>query len=211
MGQVTSAIVSGIEGIADSIAKQATDTVATVGQLKAIATQLVAVPSLRFLDSPGLQHLPPSALAYIFRAPSIAFADPASVQTALKAAMTGASGAVKATYKAQFPSVPAGGTDNGAVNPYNAGGDLSSVVSTIQTNFTNWNLPVDQTQMGQMAGTIQNEVQAQLGASGTAYGRFYLNANQSVVWAVAYGMFVVATPSTNGLVYAFTAGLDSGF
>jgi hypothetical protein len=208
MGQFISAIVTSVDDICQTIAKTATNVGSTVTQLGTVAagfttsTALFKSPALKHVQSLHLQASP---------APSTAN-DAGDVPSALKSAMAGAQSATEALFKTLYSSVTAGGSDKGVDQNFNANGDVSTVATLIKQDFDNWQIAADPTTMNDIANTIKNGATFQMGASGTQHGVHNINLNQRIVWTAAYGMFSIdAASNKNGLVYAFTAGFDSGF
>ncbi|MGI9261836.1 MAG: hypothetical protein ACR2QR_07360 [Woeseiaceae bacterium] len=205
MGTVVSGLVEGAAGIVSSLAGVIADNPEAVRQVGNMAgqfakqkTQQDMILALRAgLDVP---------IDY----PSIVLLEQTDGHQAAQAALKGGKQAASAKYKAAFSEVPAAGVDGGYIQGYNAGGDPSSAIKQMQTAFQNWNIPTIHNTPGKMMETIQTQVAATMGQTGTAHGRMYINQNQSICWVVAYGEFAVSE-TANGLIYAFTAGLDSGW
>ena len=104
----------------------------------------------------------------------------------------------------KWPDLTAAGADSGIVQGYVTGSSsVSCVVDRLTGEFTIWEIDADPTTIQGMANTIAQNVQAQMGAAGTAQGHHSLNMNQQINWVVAYGLFAV-TPDNQGLVYAYT-------
>jgi hypothetical protein len=202
MGQVLSTIAQDITSVVDAIGKTVTDVGGAVGQLTGITQGLTAAAAPATTLTAG-------ASGYR-RSSTIMFADPQDFNTALKATITAAKNAASGTFTKKWPTDTANGVDAGVVAGYNQGGDLTNVVNQITNDFTNWALPLSAPQIQQMAKTLAIQVQAQTGLAGVSDGTFYLNPNQSLLWVVSYGMFTV-NQTQQGLVYAFTAGFDSGW
>ncbi|QSO52090.1 hypothetical protein JZ785_25640 [Alicyclobacillus curvatus] len=195
MGQFVSALAKDIEAVSGSIAKLVTDAGQAVAQLGTMTAGFAG----------PVPQTPEDGTVM-----TILFAAGDDVQTALKAALTSAEKASSSLFSKRFGDVDPAGTDKGVVNGYKPDGDMSTVFSQMKQDFENWNLAVDDKIMNQMANTIAQQVKAQMGLAGTSYGSVYLNLNQKIDWTVAYGMFQV-TPSSQGLVYAFSAALDGGW
>lgn len=133
-------------------------------------------------------------------------------QSALKAALTACKSATAQKLKTVYPDVapPANAPDGGFITGYNVNGDLGTAVEQINNDLQIWNIPVLGNVVQSMAKTIQIQVKSTQASHGTSAGRTYINRNQSVCWAVGYGEFAVDNDQ-NGLVYGFTAALDSGW
>lgn len=199
--------------IGNQVSNLVTNTGLTIYQLSELITGfagLAAAAPLIAVGAGGGPVLTP-------RRPSIRFADPPSnVPQAVQTVLKQAKGAATTTFTQQYPGVTPAGVDAGCVTNYTpSGGNLQNVVQQMAIDFNNWNLPVAPSAIGDMAETIAEEMSAQLGIAGTAYGAYYLNENQMIDWAVAYGEFVLSSPQNgednNGLIYAFTAALGGGW
>jgi hypothetical protein len=204
MGKFVSAVESAFNDLVDDITKATTDVATTVSQIQSIAVGLVTPPP----PPGGVTPL----VGYRVQRPIVLFASD-DIPTALNAAVSSAKGAVSKVFGTQYPNITAAGSDGGAVSPFDVNGDLSHVVAALNTDFTNWNLPLNNGMFNQMASTMRTEVyNTPGGKAGTSYGTNYLNANQKIDWVVAYGIFMVdAKNDQNGLVWAFAAGLDDGW
>jgi len=130
------------------------------------------------------------------------------VVAALKAAMKGADKAASAAFKAQFPSVDASGSDYGVINNFFATGGPETIVKQLIVDMEAWQLPVSEQAAGLLAVQMKTDVDAQIGDVGTNHGIYAINMNQSLDYTIAYVEFYI-TQTSNGLVYAFTVGLDS--
>ena len=201
MGQVISAIAGDITSVVEAIGKTVTDVGGAVGQLTGITAGLTAAAAPVALSA--------GARGYRLTS-SLMFADPQDFNTALKATIASAKNAASGTFTKKWPTETANGVDAGVVAGFNNNGDLTNIITQIKNDFTIWALPLSDVQINQMAETLKVQVQAQTGLAGVSEGTFYLNPNQSLIWVVAYGLFQV-NQTEQGLVYAFTAGFDSGW
>jgi hypothetical protein len=206
-------VISGIVDVVSQIAGAVVDAGTTITHLQGIAKDMTAgpppPPSAAFSRLNARTGMSISSPVTLFaRAAAVASSD--DVSTALKGAMDAAKTAATTLFSSQFAEPPTGST-NGVVSGYSAtGGDLSSVVTQLKNSFTIWNLPLNDTQIGQMASTLQTQVEAQMGRGGSSWGKFVLNMNQTALWTVAYGLFQI-NETKQGLVYGFAGGMDSGF
>lgn len=205
MGTVVSGLVEGAAGIVSSLAGVIADNPEAVRQVGNMAGQFArqkAQQDMVLALRAGLD-LP---VEY----PRIVLLEATDGHQAAQAALKSAKHASSAKYKASFSDVPAAGVDGGYIQNYNAGGDISSATKQMHNAFEIWNIPTINNTPGKMMETIQIEVAATMGQTGTSHGRMYINQNQSICWVVAYGEFAISE-SANGLIYAFSAGLDSGW
>lgn len=203
MGQVLSTLVQDVDDVITSIGKTVTDATKSVGQLTGI------VDGFTKASQPATPALLQGRLPY--RTSSVViFSDAQDFNTALKGAVKSAKDAANKAFNAEWPDDSPAGTDSGIVASFNSSGDVTTILSQLKQDFTNWSLPLNDNQILQMAQTLQTQVTAQAGQAGVAHGTYHLNMNQSMVWVVTYGIFYV-TQTTQGLVYAFTAALDSSF
>ncbi len=206
---ILSLVVQALPEILGMVSKLVTDVPTTVGQLNGVTkgfednNALLRAPHDADLSS----HLIMQPLP-IITFPAIE-GNAADVESALDSALASAELASQTTYKTHYPAVPDRGSDTGVIEDYTKTGDLSGVVKNIRNDFKIWNIP-DNGAVKSMADTIQIQMDARLGIAGTMFGEYKLNRNQSIVWVVAFGEFVISN-NKNGLVYAFTAGLSSGF
>ena len=203
MGQVISTIAGDITSVVEAIGKTVTDVGGAVGQLTGITSGLAAAAA------PAPLALSAGARGYRLTS-SLMFADPQDFNTALKATIAAAKNAASGTFTKRWPGESANGVDAGVVAGFNNNGDLTNIIKQIKNDFTIWALPLSDAQINQMAETLKIQVQAQTGLAGVSEGTFYLNPNQSLIWVVSYGLFQV-NQTAQGLVYAFTAGFDSGW
>ena len=206
MGTVLSTVAEGAASIVSGLAGLIADNPEAVRQVGHLAGQFAkqkAQQDMVLALRAGLE-LP---VEY----PRIVLLEATDSQQASSAALKGAKHAASAKYKAAFSDVPAAAAPDGGYIPnYKAGGDVSSATKQMHLAFENWNIPTINDTPARMMETIQAEVTAMMGQNGTAHGRMYINRNQSICWVVAYGEFAVSD-TANGLIYAFTAGLDSGW
>jgi hypothetical protein len=190
MGKFVSTITDGINSIAQDICSSVTDAGKTLEQLTQI-TQDFTPPILR-------------------RGQLKAALDSTDLPDALKNSITSAQSAAKTAFTAKFPSDDPNCNDSGVVQGYQTGGDVSSVVKQITKIFNDNQIDADSKTIGQMASTIQTEVDAHMGLRGTATGSHAINMNQSLEWSVAYAIFAI-DENTNGLVYGFAAAMTGGW
>jgi hypothetical protein len=195
MGQIISSILPTIGSALQTIVSQLSDPASTTSQLVSIASQLapVAVPAGMMDDAED--DAVPNTLT--------------SFTNAMAAAVT----AVQTSFPKYFPSCTVGNNvDSGVVQNYCGGSnaDLTQLESQIKTDFTNWQIVVSDAQISAMASTINVEVAAQSGKTGTSYGVYNIDANEGINWVVAYGSFASGTNAI-GLVYGFGVVFNSGW
>jgi hypothetical protein len=199
MGKVISTIGSDIESVVGSVSSLVTDVASAVGQLTTIAAGFASPAvdqSKHFLNSSP----------YV-----ISLGDPNDINTALKTAMLAAKAKASALFATTFPGIDAAGADYGVISGYvTTSGNVTCAAQQMTTDFGDWEISTDQTTIQGMANTIASQVSAQMGMAGTAQGHHSLNMNEKIDWVVAYGIFTMGDNSS-GLVYAYTAALDSGF
>ena len=199
MGKVISTIGSDIESVVGSVSSLVTDVGGAVTQLTSIAAGFASPPV-----APSLHFLKSSAY-------SISLGDPTDINTALKNAMLAAKAAAAGLFAKTFPGVEAAGADFGVISGYvTTSGDVTCAAQQMASDFANWEISTDPATIQGMANTIATQVNAQMGMAGTAQGHHSLNMNEKIDWVVAYGIFTMGDNSS-GLVYAYTAALDSGF
>lgn len=198
MGKVISTIGSDIDAVIGSVSTLVTDVTGAVGQLKSIAAGMaapVAPSTANFKSSP-----------YV-----VSLGDPNDINSALKDAMQGAKAKATAVFKTTWPDMEPAGADNGVITGYvTTSGDVTCAAAQMTNDFKNWEINADSATVQGMANTIATQVNAQIGMAGSAQGHHSLNMNQKINWVVAYGIFAMGN-NQNGLVYAYTAALDSGF
>lgn len=198
MGKIISDIGSDINSVVDSVGKLVTDVSSAVGQLTTIASGFSTPPA------PEKNQLLKST-EYV-----ATLGDPEDINSALKSAMSAAQTKVSSVFSSTFSGVTAAGVDNGVVSDYVTGEGVSCVIKQMTQDFKNWQIDADNATIEGMANTIATQISAQIGIAGTSQGHHSINMNQQIDWAVAYGLFAMGN-NQQGLVYAYTAALDSGF
>lgn len=214
MGQLISALKNGINTILDDVSKLVTDVTATVGNLTSMTAGFSAVTALSTRRQ--LAALVPSGVLPPVVTIGVTVGDgDDSVSSALDAALVGASDAASTLFGDKFDGASPAGTDNGVVKGFKANGkDTSSIHDQMVLDFGNWGLSDDPKIADKMIATLKSQMKAKIGQAGTSFGSYTLNRNQKIQWTIAYGEFLISgsgTESVNGLVYAFSAGLKTGW
>lgn len=190
MGKIVSDVGSNLDSVVSGIAGLVTNVTQAVTQLNGVAQGFVTPQADRYVVSMSV---------------------PNDINGALKSAMTAALAKATAVFTKQWPDLTAAGADNGCVQAYVTGSSsVACVVDRLTSDFNTWEISADPTTIQQMANTIALNIQGQMGLAGSASGHHALNMNQSINWAVAYGLFQIDV-NNQGLIYAYTAALDSGF
>lgn len=224
MGKIMSAITTGIDGIIGAITSTVTDATATAAQLTTLATNF-AVPASPAIKAPALHGYAVGLHKSYLPERSLILSDDQQdlgplIKSTLKAAL--------AKSQAVFTSTYVGDTgvhsDNGLVNNYcgtGAGAQpsdptveaaITQLKQQLSQNFVNWQYPVEDDMLQNMAQTMVLEVFDKAGSGDTSVGTYSINVNQSIDWTLTYGLFsVTENPSTQGLIYAFSSAFNSGF
>lgn len=196
MGEIIT-VVAGVAEVAATIASLVSNANSTIQQVNSLTS--------------GFGQITGGAPVSFFAAPEAGGnTGETGVISALKAAMAGAKNASTGAFKTQFPQSTASGTDYGVINNFFATGDPQTIVKQLIVDMEAWQLPVSEQAAGLLAVQMKTDVDAQIGNVGTNHGIYAINMNQSLIYTIAYGEFAI-TQTSNGLVYAFTAGLDSGW
>jgi hypothetical protein len=203
MGQIISAVGQDLDDVVGGITKLVTDVGTTVQQVTQLASSFVGAAP------------PVAAMAHAHVHTVEKFDDDQTLAANIKTAMTNSKTAVSKTFAAKFPNDATASVniDNGIVNNFCGGGsgaDVTPVIKQITNDFSNWAYGADKKAIQAMAQTISTQINAQMGATGTAYGTHNVDMNESIDWVVAYGEFQITT-NTRGLIYAFGAVWNSGW
>lgn len=197
MGAIVSSLTTSIDVVANDIAKLVTDSGNAVDNLARIAKNITAPP----VNGPT-QFMTTGLI--------LSFDSGDDVPSALKSTMKALRKAAENTFTNKFPDTDMAGSEFGVVKGYKENAALDCVIAQMKQDFSNWQVPVDQKTIGNMAKTIALEVNAQMGAAGLTHGHHNLNLNQEIDWVVSYGLFVIdADKNEQGLVYAFAAGFST--
>lgn len=196
MGKIISAIGSDINTVASSIGDLVTDVSTAIQQLTHIAEGF---------NTP--EELKPESSKRTF---VISYSDPSDIDGAIKEAIKSAKSASQKLFEKTFPSISIAGTDAGVVQDYVQGGSFDCVIKQISNDFSNWEINVSSDVVNQISQTIAEQIQAQMGAGNSSAGHHHVNMNQVIDWTVSYGLFALGD-NKQGLIYAYSAALDSGF
>ncbi len=210
MGEVISAIAEGVKNVVDDIAKLVTDVESTVSAIEKGINTFGAITSAQqavlIARNPSIR----SAMVDIGPGVYTLAAGDDQLQAAIRDYMSAAQNAAEETFNTQFPKVELAGSDSGVVKGFQVGGqNLSTLLSQIDSDFSNWQINCSGDTQKKMAKTIQVQVDAKGGATSTSFGRVSINTNATIHWTAAYGVFPVTTTSM-GLIYGFCAGMKIG-
>jgi len=211
MGEVVSAVAEGLKAIVDDVSKLVTDVTATVNAIQTGIDTFGGITAgnqaLMLAGNPELIR----GLANVGVPTYTAAVGDDRLQSSIKDYISAAEGAADKTFQAQFPGADQKGLDSGVVKGFSVGGsNMSTMKQQMSQDFLNWQVNCSGSAVDQMASTIKKQVDAKGGATAASHGRYSVNINYTICFAVAFGIFPVTTDAM-GLVYGFSAGVDTGW
>jgi len=224
MGKIISAITDGIDGIVGAITSTVTDAAATAAQLTTLATSFAVTPSPS-LKAPALKGYAVGLHKnHAFNRSLLLSDDQQDIGPLIKSTMKAALAKSQNVFASTYTGDTGIHSDNGLVNNYcGNGADAQPSDPTVEAaivqlkqqlsqNFMNWQFPVNDDMLQNMAQTMVLEVFTKAGTGDTSVGTYSISNNQSIDWTLTYGLFsITESPSTQGLIYAFSAAFNSGF
>jgi len=227
MGQIVSAATSTVGSVISGIASSVTDVAGVAAQLSQLAANFSppAPPAVNATALPKGYAVGLRKSATPGRSVLLTNDDPQqNIGSLIKSTMKAALGNSQSVFAATYVGDTGIRSDYGLVNNYCGTGAnaepsnpaymaaVTTLKMALSTNFVNWQFPVEDAMLNNMAETMVTEVFTKAGAASSSVGTYSISTNQSIDWVLSYGLFVVTeSPSTQALIYAFSAAFNSGF
>jgi hypothetical protein len=198
-----------ILSMAQQIATVATNVTTTIAQIEKIAGM---VPVLShgaykvYYDTPKFVRA--AKTARTLEGTRLADGDD-GLQAALKATLAALKTKSTDTFNARYSSLTPCPPTSGIVIDLSQPNDAACVIGILSDYLQAQDLPSSSDVVGNIIKLMIEETDLNLGVTATLSGMSPLNANQSLKWALAYGVFMVRD-NTNALCFGFTAAFDAG-
>ena len=137
---------------------------------------------------------------------------PKTVSVAAQAFEKAVKPLLAAQFNKDFPNnqLPEGQVDFGYMGPWSAlkpGKTPPCVVDQITQDLQNWQIPVAENVVNQMAATITQSVYSHGGQPAVNKGVTQVSASESIDWAVLAGQFYLSETEL-GIIFIFAAAMD---
>ncbi len=222
MGKIISTVAGGIDDAVNGIVSTVTNVGATAAQLATLASNFAVPAPLK--ENLALRQGYAVGMHKAASKSMILGDDPQDIGPLIKSTLKAALAKSQSVFTATYVGDTGVRSDNGLVQNYcGTGGGaepgqpavdaaIAQLKAQLAQNFNNWQFPTDDTMMSSMAQTMVLEVFNKAGAGDSSVGTYSISTNQSIDWTLTYGLFSVSvSPSTQALVYAFSAAFNSGF
>jgi hypothetical protein len=206
MGKIISAIGSTIDDVVSSVSGAIQDVTGTAAQLTALGAKFAV----------SAEAKKKAVLSGHSKGSAEPMFDGEDIGALIKSTLLQAQKKSLSQFNTQFNSDGSitASSDDGLVQDYcgDQAAGVTAIVNQLSTDFVNWQIPSNNQALQNMASTIMQEIISKAGAGDTSYGQYSLTINQTLYWTVSYGLFdVTVQPTTQALIYAFTAGFGGGF
>lgn len=199
-----------ILSMAQQIATIATNVTSTIAQIEQIAGMAPVLSNGVYKIYYNTPKFTRAAKAdRTLEGKALSLGDDDGLQAALKATLAALKTKATATFTGQYASLTPCPPTSGIVIDLSNPTDAECVQGILSDYLSAQDLPSSPEMVAKILSLMIEESDLNLGVSATLSGMAPMNANQSVKWALAYGVFMVRD-NTNALCFGFTAAFDAG-